>query len=67
MKRQKRSSTHRAMARGYQAGIEGKSRNLCPYQAGEARHVWLSGWREAREDQWNGFNTAAQVERLQNM
>ncbi len=65
MKRQKRASTEKALARGYQAGISGKSRNLCPHDSGEARHLWLSGWREGREDHWNGYNTLAQVQRLQ--
>jgi ribosome modulation factor len=67
MKRQKRNQTDRAMARGYQAGIAGKSRNLCPHETGEARHVWLTGWREARQDLWNGYNTAAQMQRLHNL
>lgn len=67
MKRQKRNQTQRAMARGYHAGINGKSRNICPYESGEARHVWLSGWREAREDLWNGYNPMAQAQRLSHL
>ncbi|WP_185230354.1 ribosome modulation factor [Teredinibacter franksiae] len=65
MKRQKRAHSERAFARGYMAGTTGRSRSLCPHGTGEARHVWLSGWREGREDHWNGFNTLAQVQKLQ--
>ena len=67
MKRQKRAPTERALSRGYQAGVTGKSRTLCPHEAGEARHVWITGWREGREDHWNGYNTLAQVQRLHSM
>lgn len=67
MKRQKRNSVDRAMNRGYQAGMQGKSRTLCPHDAGEARHMWLAGWRSGREDHWNGFNMMAQVQKLSNM
>ena len=67
MKRQKRAPTDRALARGYQAGCAGKSRDQCPHESGKARHMWIAGWREGREDHWNGFNTAAHMERLQNM
>ncbi len=67
MKRQKRTGTDRALTRGYQAGMQGRSRNLCPHDTGDARHVWLSGWREGREDLWDGYNTLAQVQKLSNM
>ncbi len=67
MKRQKRNGTDRALSRGYQAGIAGKSRTLCPHEAGEARHLWISGWREGREDHWDGFNSLAQAQKLSNM
>ena len=67
MKRQKRAITEKALSRGYKAGMSGKSRNLCPHESGEARHLWLSGWREGREDHWNGYNTLAQVQRLQSL
>jgi len=67
MKRQKRNQTERAFGRGYQAGIAGRSRSLCPYETGVARQEWLSGWREARTDQWDGYNLAAQVQKLSNL
>lgn len=66
MKRQKRTGTDRAHIRGYQAGANGKSRSICPHETGEARHMWLSGWREGREDHWDGYNTLAQVQKLSN-
>ncbi|EHB21470.1 ribosome modulation factor [Yersinia enterocolitica subsp. palearctica PhRBD_Ye1] len=40
----------RALSRGYQAGISGRSREICPYQALDARSHWLGGWRQAMED-----------------
>lgn len=48
MKRQKRDRTLRAHAKGYQAGIEGRSRDTCPYQGLDIRECWLNGWREAK-------------------
>ena len=50
MKRQKRDRLERAQARGYQAGINGRSSENCPYQTQEARMNWLGGWRDARQD-----------------
>lgn len=66
MKRQKRNTADRAFGKGYQAGVLGRSRSLCPYDIGPARHEWLNGWREGREDHWNGFNRAAQAQKLSN-
>ncbi len=48
MKRQKRNPISRAHARGYLAGLNGRSRDICPYQEIERRESWLSGWREAK-------------------
>lgn len=50
MKRQKRDRLERALSRGYQAGIAGRSKELCPYQAVDARSHWLGGWRKAMDD-----------------
>ncbi|MDU4092606.1 MAG: ribosome modulation factor [Pantoea sp.] len=50
MKRQKRDRLERAHSRGYQAGITGRSKEMCPYQMIEARSHWLGGWRKAMED-----------------
>lgn len=66
MKRQKRNHVERAHSKGYQTGVTGRSRNLCPHESGQARHLWISGWREGREDLWNGFNGAAQAQRISN-
>ena len=44
MKRQKRDQTERAFVKGYQAGIDGRSKSLCPHETGQARQQWLNGW-----------------------
>jgi ribosome modulation factor len=55
MKRQKRDKLTRAHARGYQAGISGRSKELCPFQTPEPRSEWLGGWREALTDRQAGL------------
>ena len=57
MKRQKRDRLERAHHRGYQAGITGRSKEMCPYQTLNQRSYWMGGWREAMEDR-------AQIARL---
>lgn len=64
MKRQKRNQADRAFGRGYQAGVLGRSRSQCPHEIGPARQEWLSGWREGREDHWNGYNRAVQAQKM---
>ena len=64
MKRQKRNLVDRAFGKGYQAGVMGRSRSQCPHEMGAARQEWLSGWREGREDHWNGFNRAATAQKM---
>lgn len=49
MKRQKRDRLDRAQAKGYQAGINGRSSDTCPYQTIEFKSQWLGGWRDGRE------------------
>ncbi|MBD3647726.1 MAG: ribosome modulation factor [Pseudomonadales bacterium] len=61
MKRQKRDRHERAFTRGYQIGLHGKSRDLCPYQDSEKRQAWLSGWRTGREANWDGLTGTAGV------
>lgn len=61
MKRQKREKTDRAFARGYQCGLHGKSRDLCPFHDEPSRQSWLSGWRTGREDNWDGYIGTAGV------
>ena len=63
MRRQKRNKNQRAFIRGYQVGCHGKSKELCPFQAGETRQTWISGWRNGREDNWDGFTGAAGIAR----
>ncbi|WP_096085962.1 ribosome modulation factor [Agaribacterium haliotis] len=67
MKRQKRDRSELAMSRGYQVGFSGSSREKCPYEQGSIRYQWLSGWRQGREDRWDGYNRAACAQKLSNM
>ena len=55
MKRQKRDKMTRAHAKGYQAGISGRAKENCPFQACETRSEWLGGWREAVQDRISTF------------
>lgn len=55
MKRQKRDKLTRAHSKGYQAGISGRSKDICPFQQNVARSEWLGGWREAVEDRQIGL------------
>ena len=56
MKRQKRDKSTRAHAKGYQAGISGRSKENCPFKTAETRSQWLGGWREAVEDRHLGLS-----------
>lgn len=67
MRSQKRSQTEKAFSKGYQAAMQGKSWSNCPYGNGAARQTWMSGWREGREDHWNGLNQMAQLQKLSNL
>lgn len=53
MRRQKRDVEHRAFLRGYMAGVQGRSKDLCP--EGSSHNSWITGWREGRTDQWDGY------------
>lgn len=55
MNRQKRDRQDRAHARGYQAGMAGRSKEQCPYQSSDIKSQWLGGWREAIEDRQQGL------------
>ena len=63
MRRQKRYKSSRAFTRGYQFGMHGKSKELCPYHDVDTRQSWLSGWRTGREDNWDGYIGTAGVAR----
>ena len=56
MRRLKRDPLERAFLRGYQHGVHGKSRDLCPLTIPSARQAWINGWREGRGDQWAGIH-----------
>jgi len=64
MKRLKRDPVERAFVRGYQFGLHGKSRDLCPFTLADVRQAWLNGWREGRSDQWDGLKGASALHRL---
>ncbi len=64
MKRQKRDMGTRAFDRGYQAGVAGRSMDICPHENEEQRLNWISGWREGRSDQWDGMTGVSGVHRL---
>lgn len=55
MRRKKRDKNTRAFTKGYQIGLYGKSKELCPYSDKEGKQNWLSGWRSGREDNWDGL------------
>ncbi len=48
MKRQRRERSDLLFARGFQTGVDGRSMDLCPYQAVNLRQHWVAGWREGR-------------------
>ncbi|CAG9001069.1 MAG: Ribosome modulation factor [Candidatus Celerinatantimonas neptuna] len=57
MKRQKRDRLERARAKGYQAGLSGRSKETCPYVGADARGYWFGGWRDASEERSGGMLT----------
>lgn len=64
MRKLKRDPLERAFIRGYQQGVSGKSRELCPFHLAATRHAWLNGWREGRADNWDGYRGTAGIHRL---
>ena len=64
MKRQKRDRSDRAFTKGYQTGVSGRSKDICPHAEPQLRQAWLSGWREGRTDNWNGFMGVSGVHRV---
>ncbi len=61
MKTQKRDTSVRAFKKGYQAGIHGKTKDACPLHQEPGRQQWLSGWREGRQDNWDGLTGVSGV------
>jgi ribosome modulation factor len=64
MRRQKRDMKSRAFERGYQAGLSGRSSDSCPHNGGEQRLNWITGWREGRSDQQEGYTGVSGMHRL---
>ena len=67
MTRQKRDMNARAFKRGYLAGVSGKSKDSCPLEQIEIRQEWLSGWREGRTDNWEGYTGVSGIHKLPNI
>jgi ribosome modulation factor len=55
---------NRAFQKGYQAGLVGRSIETCPHSNEEQRQFWLSGWREGRSDQWDGYTGISGMHRV---
>ena len=55
MKSQKRDIHQRAFKRGYDAGIKGRPKDICPLHQNDVKQDWLAGWREGRQDFWDGL------------
>jgi len=64
MKRQKRDLTERAFQHGYQAGLGGRRRDLCPHTQGQTREQWIAGWREGRSDLWDGYGVVPGIQKM---
>ncbi|WP_369817828.1 ribosome modulation factor, partial [Alcanivorax sp. HI0007] len=67
MKRQKRNKDDRAYSRGYNAGLDGKSREECPFGTLSARTNWMGGWREGRTDFAQGMLGVSSIQNLKNI
>ena len=68
MKKHKRNQDHRSYVKGYQAAIQERSLATCPYQEQSIMaYHWSRGWREGREDYWNGFNQASFQQKAANL
>lgn len=65
MKRQKRNHADRAFYQGYLAALRNKSVDSCPFIEVAPRQEWVNGWREGREDYWNGFDETTKAHKLE--
>lgn len=59
MKRHKRERDELLYSRGFNAGLTGRSQELCPYQNINLRQYWMAGWREGRSNQREGLHGVA--------
>ncbi|MGO0307634.1 ribosome modulation factor [Endozoicomonas acroporae] len=66
LKRLKRDKSDRAFNKGYQVGLSGRSRDICPHQEADLRQSWLSGWREGRVANWEGMTGISGLHRMYN-
>ncbi|GIU19759.1 MULTISPECIES: ribosome modulation factor [unclassified Shewanella] len=55
MKRQKRDRLDRAFSKGFQAGVGGRSKEICPYSTLDSKSQWLGGWREGIDGRLSGL------------
>jgi ribosome modulation factor len=67
MRRQKRDMNSRAFDKGYQAGVTGRSIDFCPHSEEAHRQSWISGWREGRNDHWDGLTGVSGVHKLRSL
>ena len=65
MRRQKRDVNERAFNKGYQAGSHGKAKDSCPHDQGDIRQQWMTGWREGRGDQWDGYTGVSGIHKME--
>ena len=65
MKRKKRDLSDRAFQKGYSAGVNGKNKGHCPHEQENMKQQWLTGWREGRSDQWDGFTGVSGIHRVE--
>ena len=59
MKKQKRDGQERAFNHGYKAAIQGRGMENCPHEKEPMRYQWIAGWREGRQDHWDGYTGIA--------
>ena len=55
MKRIKRDLSQRAYKLGYNQGLKGHTKEICPFQSLEKRGQWMGGWRIGRADYVAGY------------
>lgn len=68
MRRQKRDSSHRAFIKGYQAGFNGRNKSTCPHsKETPVAQDWCNGWREGREDNWNGYSEQTSQQKVMSL
>lgn len=68
MRRQKRDSSHRAFIKGYQAGFNGRNKTTCPHSVETpVAQDWCNGWREGREDNWNGYSEQTSQQKVMSL